>query len=146
MATIAERIDGYFIEMEWPFDQVDEHLWHTAFPGDLQVHEIFVSNDEDNWISFRSMVCRAPQASCVSTMHEHLLRLNSLIPMTKFCIMENGDVFALVDLPVSDMNFSEFRTALTTIVNHVDAYDNEILKICESPEHHSSLGKAGVAV
>jgi hypothetical protein len=139
MADLAQRIDSYFIEMEWPFERVDEHLWRTAFPGDMQVHQVFVSTDEPNWLSFRSPVTEAPKAGCAPKLYEHLLRLNALIPLTKFCVMENHDVFAMIDLPTEDLDFSEFRTALLTLVNHVDAYDNEILTICENADHVSTL-------
>ena len=84
--------------MEWPFERIDDSLWRTAYPGDIQIHEVFVSLDEDKWISLRSMVNKAPKQECRFKVYEHLLRLNSLIPMTKFCIMENGDIFALQDL------------------------------------------------
>ncbi|MNS58265.1 hypothetical protein D3C72_911800 [compost metagenome] len=139
MADLAQRIDSYFIEMEWPFDRVDEHLWRTAYPGDLQIHEVFISTDEPEWISFRSPVTKAPKPACAPALYEHLLRLNALIPMTKFCVMENHDIFAMIDLPTADLDFSEFRTALQNMVNHVDAYDNEILKVCEDEAHQSSL-------
>lgn len=139
MADIAQRIDSYFIEMEWPFERVDEHLWRTEFPGDIQVHQVYLSTDEENWLSFRSPVTKAPDPGCAAALFEHLLRLNALIPMTKFCVMENHDVFAMVDLPTGDLDFSEFRTALTTLVNHIDAYDNEIVEICTTAGHKSSL-------
>lgn len=145
MAAIADKIDRYFIELEWPFERVDATLWHTAFPGDLQVHEIFVSADEEDWLSFRSPVAKAPKPDCRHRLHEHLLRVNALIPLTKFCVMEAGDVFAMIDLPCHDLSFSEFRTAVMTLVNHVDAYDNEIVKLCEDPGHVSSLEKQGLA-
>lgn len=139
MADLANRIDSFFIEMEWPFERVDENLWRTAFPGDIQVHQVFVSTDEASWISFRSPVTKAPQNACAPKLFEHLLRLNALIPLTKFCVMENHDVFAMIDLPTADLDFSEFRTALLTLVNHVDAYDNEIVQICQNESHTSSL-------
>jgi len=53
--------------------------------------------------------------------------------------MENHDIFAMIDLPTADLDFSEFRTALQNMVNHVDAYDNEILKVCQDEAHQSSL-------
>lgn len=146
MAAIADKIDRYFIELEWPFERVDDTLWHTAFPGDIQVHDVFVSADEDDWLSFRSPVAKAPQADCRHKLHEHLLRINALIPLTKFCVMETGDIFAMIDFPTHDLSFSEFRTAVMTLVNHVDAYDNEIVKLCEDPGHVSTLEKQGIAV
>lgn len=144
MSNLADRIDSFFIEMEWPFERVDATLWRTAFQGDIQVHQVFVSTNEDAWLSFRSPVSPAPKAECANNLFRHLLRLNGLIPLTKFCVMENNDVFAMVDLPTVDLNFSEFRTALTTLVNHVDAYDNEIHKICATQDHVSSLHDAVV--
>jgi hypothetical protein len=145
MPNIAERIDSYFIQMEWPFERVDTSLWHTAYQGDLQLHEVFVSLDEDKWVSLRSMVSKAPSKDCKNTVYEHLLRLNSLIPLTKFCIMENGDIFAMVDLPTADLHFTDFRMALQTIINHVDAYDNEILSLCKNSQESSSLATTGMA-
>ncbi|MDB5097749.1 MAG: hypothetical protein JWM80_2170 [Cyanobacteria bacterium RYN_339] len=141
MPTIADRIDSYFIQMEWPFERIDNTLWRTAFPGDLQIHEVFVSSD-DVWISLRSMVGRAPAAGCRAKVNELLLRLNSLIPMTKFSIMENGDIFALIDLPAFDLNYSDFRSAITNLINHVDAHDNEILALCTDEAKTSSLAPA----
>lgn len=137
--NIAEQIDNYFIAMEWPFDRVDENLWHTSFPGDMQVHEVFISNDEENWLSFRSPVAKAPTDAHKPAVYEHLLRLNSLVPLTKFGVTEYGDIYALIDLPTADLDYSEFRTALMTLVNHVDAYDNEIFKLLEDATHQSSL-------
>ena len=139
MADIAQQIDSYFIEMEWPFERIDEHLWRTQFPGDIQVHDVFVSTDEESWLSFRSPVHGAPAPECAPALFEHLLRLNALIPLTKFCVMENHDIFAMIDLPTGDLDFSEFRTALLTIVNHVDAYDNEIVQLCTDQAHKSTL-------
>jgi hypothetical protein len=141
MATIADRIDSYFIQMEWPFERIDNSLWRTAFPGDIQVHEVFVSTD-DTWVSLRSMVGKAPAPACRAKVYEHLLRLNSLIPMTKFSIMDNGDIFGLIDLPCFDLNYSEFRAAVTNLINHVDAYDNEILALCQDESKTSSLAPA----
>lgn len=145
MSTTAERIDSYFIEMEWPFERVDATLWRTAYQGDLQLHQVFVSVDSAQWVSLRSMVGHAPKPECAHKVYEHLLRLNSLIPLTKFSIMENGDIFALVDLPTHDLHFTDFRVALQTLINHVDAYDNEILSLCEKPEETSSLQRSGMA-
>ena len=145
MTSTADRIDSFFIQMEWPFERIDDHLWRTAYPGDLQIHEVFVSLDEDTWVSFRSMVGKAPKPECRHKVFEHLLRLNSLIPLSKFCIMENGDIFALIDIGARDVHFTEFRTALQTLINHVDAYDNEILSLCEKPEETSSLMTSGMA-
>jgi hypothetical protein len=139
MASIADRIDNFFIQMEWPFERIDNHLWVTRFPGDIQVHEIFISHDEENWITFRSVVCQAPRAGCERALQEHLLRLNGLIPLTKFCQMEDGSVFAMVDLPTADLDYSEFHVALTTLANHVDAYDNEIMVLRADQDAHSSL-------
>ena len=142
MADIHATIDNYFIEMEWPFERIDEDLWLTAFEGDIQTHQVFVSTDEEAWVSFRTKVADGPAPECAVNLYEHLLRLNSLVPLTKFCIMENHDVFGMIDLPIADLDFSEFRTALQTLVNHVDAYDNEIHQICKVPDHKSSLGVA----
>lgn len=139
MADIRNTIDSYFIEMEWPFDRIDEDLWQTAFEGDIQTHVVFVSTDEEDWVSFRTKVADGPAPECAVNLYEHLLRLNSLVPLTKFCIMENHDVFAMIDLPTADLDFGEFRTAVLTLVNHVDAYDNEIHQICKVKEHQSSL-------
>ncbi len=137
--SIAEKIDNYFISMEWPFDRVDENLWHTSFPGDMQVHEVFISTDEESWLCFRSPVAKAPTEARRAALYEHLLRLNSLVPLTKFGVTEFGDIYAMIDLPTADLDFSEFRTALLTLVNHVDAYDNEIFKLLEDDAHKSSL-------
>jgi hypothetical protein len=144
MSQVAQKIDNFFTQVEWPFERLDEHLWRTAFPGDKQVHELFVSFDGEDWLSFRTFVAPAPRPECALTLYTHLLRLNSLIPLTKFCVMENGDVFGLIDLPTADLDYSEFRTALLSLVHHTDAYDNEILAICERPEHTSSLAAKGV--
>lgn len=145
MPSLAEKIDSYFIQMEWPFERVDEHLWRTAHQGDIQVSQIFVSTNEEHWISFRTRVSGAPAPACAAATHEHLMRLNSLIPLTKFCTMENGDVFAMIDLPTPDLDYSEFRTALLNLVNHVDAYDAEIVAICQDPDRSSTLKKGAAA-
>lgn len=144
MQQLADRIDSYFIQLEWPFERIDDTLWRTAYPGDIQVHEVFVSVDEQ-WISLRSMVGPAPKDDCKHKVFEHLLRLNSLVPLTKFSIMDNGDIFGLVDLPVFDIDYSHFRTAITSLINHVDAYDNEILALCEDSAKASSLAPAASA-
>lgn len=125
--ALAQNLDQYFIDLDWPFERLDDTLWRTAFPGDLQVHEVFVSTDEPGWISFRSPICREIPAEVRPRLYERLLRLNALIPLTKFCVMEGGEVFAMVDLPTHDLSFAEFKTALQTLVNHADAHDNEIL-------------------
>lgn len=145
MATTADRIDSYFIQMEWPFERIDTTLWRTAYQGDIQLHVVFVSLDEDKWVSLRTLVGSAPRPECRGTVHEHLLRLNSLIPLTKFCTMENGDVFAMVDLPSSDLHFTDFQMAIKTLINHVDAYDNEIVSLCQNPDESSSLQRTGLA-
>ena len=143
MADVASLIDTYFIDMEWPFERVDAHLWRTSFPGDIQTHEVFVTTDDPQWVSFRTRVVpNPPRQECTASLYEHLLRLNSLIPLTKFCVTDNHDVFAIVDLPTADLDLSEFKTAIMTLVNHVDAYDNEIVKICSEPSHASSLKPA----
>ncbi|MEB3197287.1 MAG: YbjN domain-containing protein [Candidatus Sericytochromatia bacterium] len=130
MATVAERIDRYFIELDWTFERIDDTLWRTSFPGDLQVHDVFVSADEPGWVSFRSPVCTQVPEQAKPALYERLLRLNALIPMTKFCVMEGGAVFAMIDLPTAELDYSEFRTAVQTLVNHADAHDNEIYQLC----------------
>jgi hypothetical protein len=119
-------IDQYFIAMEWPFQALDPGLWRCEFPGDIQTHDVFVSADEPGWVSFRSPVCPPVPESKRFAVYEHLLRLNALVPLTKFCVLDDGRVFAMIDLPVADLDFSEFRTAVETLVNHADAFDNEI--------------------
>ncbi|HEY9723197.1 MAG TPA: YbjN domain-containing protein [Oscillatoriaceae cyanobacterium] len=139
MSANADRIERFLINLEWPHERLDETLWRTLYQGDLQLHEIFISADEDGCVSFRSRVCGAPKAESTLTVYRHLLRLNSLIPLTKFCIAASGDVFALLDLPTQDIVQDEFRAALTAIVNHVDHYDNEIIALCEDPARRSSF-------
>lgn len=141
MANIADKVDGYFIELEWPFERLDEGLWRTAYPGDLQVHHIFVSTDDPQWLSLRSKVADAPPAAAQPLLYAHLLRLNALVPMTKFGISPTGEVFAYADFPTADLDFSEFRTAVRNLVNHVDACDNEILRIVQEPQMGSSIVK-----
>lgn len=138
MQTIIDRIESYFIQMEWPFERIDDRLWLTQYQGDIQVHRVFVSLDEP-WLSFRSLVAPVPPAANKAKVYEHLLRLNSLIPLTKFSIMENGDIFGLTDVPTHDLDFSEFHTAITTMINHLDTYDNEIIALCEDESRASSL-------
>lgn len=128
--ALAQNLDQYFIDLDWPFERLDDTLWRTAFPGDMQVHEVFVSTDEPGWVSFRSPVCREVPVAVRARLYERLLRLNALIPMTKFCVMEGGEVFAMVDLPTHDLSYNEFKTAIQTLVNHADAHDNEILSLC----------------
>ncbi|MEB3284941.1 MAG: YbjN domain-containing protein [Candidatus Sericytochromatia bacterium] len=128
--TLAQKLDQYFIDLDWPFERCDETLWRTAFPGDLQVHEVFVSIDEPGWLSFRTMVCREIPTAVKPQVYERLLRLNALIPLTKFCVMDGGEIFAMVDLPTDDLDYTEFRAAILTLVNHADAHDNEILAMC----------------
>jgi hypothetical protein len=126
---VKALIDQYFITMEWPFEAIDEGLWRCFFQGDIQLHDVFVSADEPGWVSFRSPVCPpVPEASRFA-VYEHLLRLNALVPLTKFCVLDDGQVFAMIDLPVADLDFSEFRTAVETLVNHADAFDNEIFRL-----------------
>lgn len=129
MPDLKNRIDEYFISLEWPFEALDQGLWRTAFPGDIQVHDVFVSTDEPGWVSFRTPVAPPAPAAARPALFEHLLRLNALIPLTKFCVMDDGRVFAMIDLPAEDLDYSEFRTAVQTLVNHADAFDNEIYKL-----------------
>lgn len=144
MASIAEKVDGYFIELEWPFERLDDGLWRTAYPGDMQIHQVFVSTDDPQWLSLRTMVAEAPPSAAQNLLYAHLLRLNALIPMTKFGISPTGEVYAYADLPTADLDFSEFRTAVRSLVNHVDACDNEILRIIAEPTQGSSIVKAGI--
>jgi hypothetical protein len=146
MAVDAAAIHEFFATYGWRYDYDESTVtWHTGFRGDNSNFNIFV-HLTDNWLYFT--ICpfvNAPvDPECERKLHQHLLRLNNAINMAKFGIDSDGDVVLTVELPIENLDYSEFADGLNAISYYSDAHYLEILNLARDPQYEPGMPVPGV--
>jgi hypothetical protein len=72
-------------------------------------------------------------------VHKHLLRLCQEINLAKFSVDSDGDIVLAVELPLEDLNYSEFSDALGALSFYADETYFEIESLATDPTAVSSF-------
>jgi hypothetical protein len=123
----APEVEGFLTEYGWPYERVDSATWRSGFRGQQSTFRVFVRLTE-NWIFFTIVpFVLAPRTERNERqLHRHLLRLNREINLAKFAIDEDADVVLTVELPVENLDYSEFKDALDALSYYADRHFLEV--------------------
>ncbi|MCY3411718.1 MAG: type III secretion system chaperone [Candidatus Heimdallarchaeota archaeon] len=90
--------------------------------------KVFIKfSEESKWIYFSSKISIIEDGDNRELMFEKLLRLNYSTTLTKFGLAPSNSVYVMSELPLPELNYSEFTSALRRIVNDVNRYKKQLL-------------------
>ena len=92
-------------------------------------HKLYIKFAEDSkWIYFSSKFVTVNNNN-KNDLYEKLLSLNYLTTLTKFGLAPSGSVYAMIELPLPELNYSEFVSGLRRLVNDINKYKKEIIDL-----------------
>ena len=141
MSVTPETIQEYFEQYGWSYDHPEEDRFLTGFKSDvIDSFSIYVTVTP-NWIYFAiAPFVQAPQhPECERKLYRHLLRLCQEINLAKFSVDSDGDIVLAVELPLEDLNYSEFSDALGALSFYADETYSEIEALATDPTAVSSF-------
>ena len=141
MAVSAETIAGYFKQLDWPFQQRDDHNWSTGFKGDNYEFNFYVRTTDD-WLYVYAPFPVKINAAATANLYEHLLRLNYNMNMAKFMLDDDSDIGLTVEIPNGDLQVGEFEDALRAVCIYMDRNYVELVRLATDPKAVSSLKPA----
>lgn len=137
MDATIEQINKYFEQYGWraTYD-AETRAWHSGFRGESSSFNIIMHLTE-NWLYFAvGPFGSAPKdPECEKRLHQHLLRLNNLINMSKFCLDEDGDVVLMVEVPRASLSYGLFEDALNALSYYADAHYKDLTQLSTDPEY-----------
>lgn len=139
-AITAETIESYFKQLEWLFEQKDDHNWSTGYKGE-NVEFPFYIRTSGSWLYVLAPFPIKIQAAAANNMYKHLLRLNYQMSMAKFSLDTDEELILSVELPNDNLQLGEFRDALQAVCYYMDENYVELVKLATDPTAQSSLAQ-----
>ena len=122
-----DQILGYLKKFDWEPESVstdeNEQITIVLFANiDIKDIEIKIRFSESGlWLYFSSLFLSKVENNQVN-VYEELLNLNYKTTLTKFGISDEKNIYALIELPLIELDFSEFSSALKRLVNDINKY------------------------
>lgn len=121
------KIERYMKDMGLKSYERLEDGFIVSYPGERHVVKIHIIVDEP-FIGFRSFFMSRPEND-PDRLYRKLLELNGHSFMIKWYIDDDGDVYIATERLLRDMQFSEFETAMISIVKGFDKHHEECLAL-----------------
>ncbi len=132
MTIAPETVDDYFKRYGWRYQRIDDNNWQTGFRGDVASYTIRIRAVE-KWIYFSIVpFAIAPKKECWPRLHYYMLRANQEMNVAKFYLDSDNDVVLAVELPVDDLDFSEFERALNALSWYADEHYLPVLNLAQN--------------
>ncbi len=133
MPIAPEKIDEFFKQYGWRFQRLDDNNWQTGCRGDVATYTIRIRAVE-KWIYFTIVpFAMAPKKECWPRLHYYLLRANQEMNVAKFYVDSDNDVVLAVELPVDDLDYSEFERSLNALSWYADEHYLNVLNLAQNP-------------
>ncbi len=145
MPIAPEKIDEYFKQYGWRYTKIDDNNWETGFRGDVATYRIRIRSVE-RWIYFTIVpFAVAPKKECWPRLHYYLLRANQDMNVAKFYVDGDNDVVLAVELPVDDLDYSEFERSLNALSYYADDHYLNVLNLAQNAHAPSKYEQAPAA-
>ena len=142
MPIAPEKIDEFFKQYGWRFQRLDDNNWQTGCRGDVATYTIRIRAVE-KWIYFTIVpFAMAPKKECWPRLHYYLLRVNQEMNVAKFYVDNDNDVVLAVELPVDDLDYSEFERSLNALSWYADEHFLSVINLAQSPHAPSKYEQA----
>ena len=122
-----DRFKGYLKKFEWEphsITQDDDGQYVVKLLANIDIKEIEIKirfKEDGLWVYFSSLFLPKIEKNHIK-VYENILSLNYKTTMTKFGISEGKNIYALIELPMKDIDYSEFTSALKRMVNDINKY------------------------
>lgn len=128
-----ETIEQYFEQYGWNYERLEPNFWRTGFRGKHNNFRIIFQMTQ-HWLYVAiAPYIRAPLAEELENraprLYYYLLRLNQDMNMVKFSVDEDGDVRLAAELPIENLDYSEFADAINLVAGYADDYYVEVLNL-----------------
>ena len=126
-----ERADELLRQSGFPVHDVAPGVWKTGLRGATATFQLWVS-DEGDFVRFAiAPLIRCPRRpEHAPRLHEHLLRLNPNVRMTRFALSPEGDVELIADFPAAHLDATEFRDCLDALRYYADRAYPVLAALC----------------
>lgn len=116
-----EKVEGFILEIETPYEEIDDGLWILYESEENTTAKLVVSYSEEI-IHFRMKVMDLPKDDCA--LFKTLLSLNATgITHGAFAI-EEGSVILIDSLQTENLDFNEFQASVESLfLCLVETYD-----------------------
>jgi len=134
MAMTPEQVEGFFDQHKMTHTRAeDDTVWYAETAGGGEDFEFFVNLDvEEGWIYFTiNPFVPTPDADCLESLSQHLVRLNYDVTMAKFVIDDEGDVALTVELPTEGFNYALFVAAVAALSSAAGENYDEVLNLSQ---------------
>jgi hypothetical protein len=121
------RFKGYLEKFDWKPESItqdEEGQYSIKLLANIDIKEIEIKirfKEDGLWIYFSSLFLPKIEKNHIK-VYENILHLNFKTTMTKFGISENKNIYALIELPMQEIDYSEFASALKRMVNDINKY------------------------
>lgn len=122
-----DRFKKYLQKFDWEpesISQDDDGNFTIKLLANIDIKEIEIKirfSENGHWIYFSSLFLPKIEKNHIK-VYENILSLNYKTTMTKFGISEGKNIYALIELPMKDIDYSEFASALKRMVNDINKY------------------------
>ena len=138
MPIDGATVEKFFEQMGWNYTRLDDNAWRMGVRGRLRDFTIVVRLIEA-WLLIQTGLLNEPNPGCHQQLYQHLLRLNFQMNMAKFGLGSDGEIVLMVEMPIEELNFSEFQTGLLALSTYAERYFLEIANLATNPHARSSL-------
>jgi hypothetical protein len=135
-----ETVEGYFNNLGWQFEKIDQGLWILKFKGGAKDYDIFVEVTSQFLIMVVAVLERV-RDTCKEKLWYHLLRTNYLTTQLRFGLNKRDEVLLTLEMPVSLISYLEFQKGLQYLCNTVDDAYPELLYLSQKTDALSSFLK-----
>jgi|GEM_PF-1941895 len=133
-------IEGYYQNLGWQFEKLDQGLWILKFKGSAKDYDIFVELNSPFLVLVIPVLERV-RDSCREKLWYHLLRMNYVSSQARFGLNKRDEVLLTIEIPLATISYGEFQKGLQYICSVTDDAYPELLFLSQRPEAQSSFSR-----
>jgi hypothetical protein len=131
-------IEGYFANIGWTFEKIDQGLWILKYKGGAKDYDIFVELTPQYLVLVVPILERVREG-CKEKLWYHLLRLNYMTNIVRFGLNKRDEVLLTLELPIGSISYQEFQKGVQHLCTIVDDAFPEILFLSQKIDALSSF-------
>ncbi len=131
-------IEGYYQNLGWQFEKLDQGLWIVKFKGSAKDYDIYVELNSPFLVLVIPVLERI-RDSCREKLWYHLLRMNYLSSQARFGLNKRDEVLLTIEIPLATISYGEFQKGLQYLCSVTDDAYPELLFLSQRPEALSSF-------
>jgi hypothetical protein len=138
-------IEGYFNNIGWAFEKIDQGLWILKYKGGAKDYDIFVELTPQYLVLVVPILERVREG-CKEKLWYHMLRLNYMTNIVRFGLNKRDEVLLTLEIPVGTISYQEFQKGVQHLCTIVDDAFPEILFLSQKLDATSSFLKESPAL